>query len=39
LKKQKVDVTKRLKEVLDQFANDIHQDPFASLFPEIPNPP
>ena len=39
LKKQKVDVTKRLKEVLDQFANDIHPDPFSLLFPEIPNPP
>jgi transposase len=39
LKKQKVDVTKRLKEVLDQFANDIHQDPFSLLFPELPKPP
>jgi hypothetical protein len=39
LKKQKLDVTKRLKEVLDQLAKDIHQDPFSLLLPEIPNPP
>ncbi len=39
LKKQNVDATKRLKEVLDHFAKDIHQDPFPLLFPEIPKPP
>ena len=39
LKKQNVDVTKRLKEVLDQLAKDIHQDPFSLLFPKIPKPP
>jgi len=39
LKKQKVDATKRLKEVLDYFAKNIHQDPFVLLFPEISKPP
>jgi len=39
LKKQKVDATKRLKEVLDYFAKNIHQDPFVLLFPEISRPP
>jgi len=39
LKKQKLDATKRFKEVLDQLAKDIHQDPFSLLLPEIPNPP
>jgi len=39
LKKQKVDATKRLKEVLDHFAKNIHQDPLALLFPEISKPP
>jgi len=39
LKKQNVDATKRLKEVLDQLAKDIHQDPFSLLFPKIQKPP
>jgi hypothetical protein len=39
LKKQKVDATKRLKEVLDHFAKNIHQDPLALLFPEFSKPP
>ena len=33
LKKQEVDVAAHLKKVLDQMANDIHQDPFPLLFP------
>jgi hypothetical protein len=39
LKKQDVDVTNRLREVLDQLAKDIHQDPFPLLFPKISKPP
>lgn len=39
LKKQKIDVTKRLKEALDHLAKDIQQDPFALIFPKIPKPP
>lgn len=39
LKKQDVDVTHRLRELLDQLAKDIHQDPFVLLFPKISRPP
>ena len=39
LKKQNVNAVQRLKEVLDQLAKDIHQDPFSLLFPKIPKPP
>jgi transposase len=39
LKKHNIDVTQHLKEVLDQLAKDIHQDPFSLLFPNIPKPP
>lgn len=39
LKKQNVDATKRLKEALDHFAKNIHQDPLALLFPETSKPP
>jgi len=41
LKKRGVDVTAHLKDVLDELAKDIHQDPFALLFLETaqhPNP-
>jgi hypothetical protein len=33
LKKQGLDVAAHLKMVLDQLAQDIHQDPFPLLFP------
>jgi hypothetical protein len=39
LKKGQVDVVGHLKEVLDQLAQDIHQDPFPPLFPRIFPPP
>jgi len=39
LKKQNVDVTKRLKEALDHLAKDIQKDPFSLIFPKIPKPP
>jgi transposase len=39
LKKRGVDVTTHLKGVLDELAKDIHQDPFALLFPrDSPTP-
>ena len=39
LKKQNFDVTNRLKEALDQFAKDAHQDPYSLLFSKISKPP
>lgn len=39
LKKQKVDVTTHLKNTLDQLAQNIHQDPFSILFPNINSSP
>ena len=39
LKKQDIDVTQHLKEVLDQLAKDLHQDLFTLLFPNTPKPP
>ena len=33
LKKRGLDVATHLKDVLDQLAKDIHQDPFPLLFP------
>ena len=39
LKKRGVDVATHLKQVLDELAKDIHQDPFPLLFPrDPPNP-
>ncbi len=39
LRKQKLDATQHLKEVLDQLAQNLQQDPFPLLFPKIPMPP
>jgi len=39
LKKQKGNVEYHLKQALDQFAKDTHQDPFSLLFPKVPMPP
>lgn len=39
IKKKGVDVTAHLKGLLDELAKDIHQDPFALLFPrDSPTP-
>ena len=38
LKKRGVNVTAHLKWVLDQMAQDIHQDPFPLLFPKSASP-
>ncbi len=39
LKKRGVDVATQLKQVLDELAKNIHQDPFPLLFPrDPPNP-
>ncbi len=39
LKKQNLDVVKRLKDVLDQLAKDVTLDPFMLLFPKNLSPP
>jgi hypothetical protein len=39
LNKQKGDVAYHLKQALDQFAKDTHQDTFSLLFPKLPMPP
>ena len=39
LKKQKGNVQSHLKQALDQFAKDAHQDPSSLLFPKGPVPP